>query len=74
MQEGRLQDAFVALARAEIRAALEETRGNRQRAAHLLGVDRRTLYGYLDRLFTPEEVESLGPGDILPSNESRETA
>ena len=34
----------------EIKAAVKEAKGNRAAAARRLGLDRRTLYRYLERL------------------------
>jgi len=42
--------------RAVIEAALKETRGNRRRAADLLGIGERTLYRKIKEYRMPEEA------------------
>jgi len=42
--------------RAVIEAALKETRGNRRRAAELLGIGERTLYRKIKEYRMPEHV------------------
>jgi DNA-binding NtrC family response regulator len=44
--------------RAAIEAALKETRGNRRRAAEMLGIGERTLYRKLREYQIPEEAEA----------------
>ena len=39
-----------------IEAALKETRGNRRRAAELLGIGERTLYRKIKEYKVPEEI------------------
>jgi len=46
--------------RAVIEAALKETRGNRRRAADLLGIGERTLYRKIKEYRMPEELYSAG--------------
>jgi DNA-binding NtrC family response regulator len=46
--------------RAVIEAALKETRGNRRRAAEMLGIGERTLYRKIKEYRMPEEEYSLG--------------
>jgi DNA-binding NtrC family response regulator len=51
--------------RASIEAALRELRGNRRKAAEMLGIGERTLYRKLQEyhiLDTPEAVEATGAG------------
>jgi hypothetical protein len=51
--------------RASIEAALRELRGNRRKAAEMLGIGERTLYRKLQEyhiLDTPEAVEAAGTG------------
>jgi DNA-binding NtrC family response regulator len=51
--------------RASIEAALRELRGNRRKAAEMLGIGERTLYRKLQEyhiLDTPESVEAFGTG------------
>lgn len=51
--------------RAAIEAALRELRGNRRKAAEMLGIGERTLYRKLQEyhiLDTPEAVEAAGAG------------
>jgi DNA-binding NtrC family response regulator len=48
--------------RAAIEAALRETRGNRRRAAEMLGIGERTLYRKLREYEIPEEEETAGSG------------
>jgi Bacterial regulatory protein, Fis family len=54
---------------AEVRAALELTLGNVARAAHALGLSRRQLYRYLERLpggwEMADEVRRRAMGDFL---------
>ena len=45
--------------RAVIEAALKETRGNRRRAAELLGIGERTLYRKIKEYRLPELEFSL---------------
>ena len=45
--------------RAVIQAALKETRGNRRRAADLLGIGERTLYRKIKEYRLPEQDLSL---------------
>jgi DNA-binding NtrC family response regulator len=45
--------------RAVIEAALKETRGNRRRAAELLGIGERTLYRKIKEYRLPETELSL---------------
>jgi DNA-binding NtrC family response regulator len=45
--------------RAAIEAALRETRGNRRKAAELLGIGERTLYRKLREYQIPEVLSSL---------------
>jgi DNA-binding NtrC family response regulator len=45
--------------RAVIEAALKETRGNRRRAADLLGIGERTLYRKIKEYRLPEHEYSL---------------
>jgi len=42
--------------RAVIEAALKETRGNRRRAADMLGIGERTLYRKIKEYRMPEEA------------------
>jgi DNA-binding NtrC family response regulator len=42
--------------RAAIEAALRETRGNRRRAAEMLGIGERTLYRKIKEYRLPEHV------------------
>jgi DNA-binding NtrC family response regulator len=44
--------------RMAIEAALKETRGNRRRAAELLGIGERTLYRKIKEYKVPEELFS----------------
>jgi DNA-binding NtrC family response regulator len=46
--------------RAVIEAALKETKGNRRRAAEMLGIGERTLYRKIKEYRMPEEEYSLG--------------
>jgi DNA-binding NtrC family response regulator len=46
--------------RAVIEAALKETRGNRRRAAEMLGIGERTLYRKIKEYRVPEEEYSVG--------------
>ena len=46
--------------RAVIEAALKETKGNRRRAAELLGIGERTLYRKIKEYRVPEEEYSVG--------------
>jgi DNA-binding NtrC family response regulator len=46
--------------RAVIEAALKETRGNRRRAAELLGIGERTLYRKIKEYRVPEQEYSVG--------------
>ena len=51
--------------RAAIEAALRELRGNRRKAAEMLGIGERTLYRKLQEYHifdTPEVVEAAGTG------------
>jgi DNA-binding NtrC family response regulator len=41
-------------------AALEETRGNRRRAAEMLGIGERTLYRKIKEYRVPEEEYAMG--------------
>ena len=45
--------------RAVIEAALKETKGNRRRAAEMLGIGERTLYRKIKEYRMPEHVYSL---------------
>jgi DNA-binding NtrC family response regulator len=45
--------------RAVIEAALKETRGNRRRAAEMLGIGERTLYRKIKEYRMPESAFSL---------------
>jgi DNA-binding NtrC family response regulator len=45
--------------RAAIEAALKETRGNRRRAAEMLGIGERTLYRKIKEYRMPEHEFSL---------------
>jgi DNA-binding NtrC family response regulator len=45
--------------RAAIEAALKETRGNRRRAAEMLGIGERTLYRKIKEYRMPETAFSL---------------
>ena len=45
--------------RAAIEAALKETRGNRRRAAEMLGIGERTLYRKIKEYRMPEHEYSL---------------
>jgi DNA-binding NtrC family response regulator len=45
--------------RAVIEAALKETKGNRRRAAVMLGIGERTLYRKIKEYRLPEHVYSL---------------
>ena len=46
--------------RAAIEAALRETRGNRRRAAEMLGIGERTLYRKLREYEFPDEAVATG--------------
>ena len=46
--------------RAVIEAALKETKGNRRRAAEMLGIGERTLYRKIKEYRVPEEEYSIG--------------
>ena len=46
--------------RAVIEAALKETRGNRRRAAEMLGIGERTLYRKIKEYRVPEHEYSVG--------------
>ncbi len=46
--------------RAAIEAALKETRGNRRRAAEMLGIGERTLYRKIKEYRVPEEEYAMG--------------
>ena len=58
--------------RAAIEAALRETRGNRRRAAEMLGIGERTLYRKLREYEIPEAgpLEPEGEGRRLPGGET----
>jgi DNA-binding NtrC family response regulator len=43
-----------------IEAALKETRGNRRRAAEMLGIGERTLYRKIREFKVPEEIFAEG--------------
>jgi DNA-binding NtrC family response regulator len=45
--------------RAVIEAALKETRGNRRRAAEMLGIGERTLYRKIKEYRVPESAYTL---------------
>jgi DNA-binding NtrC family response regulator len=47
---------MAAIERAAIEAALRETRGNRRRAAEMLGIGERTLYRKLREYELPEDL------------------
>lgn len=51
--------------RAAIEAALRETRGNRRRAAEMLGIGERTLYRKLREYEIPEGSVGAFEGDGL---------
>jgi DNA-binding NtrC family response regulator len=50
---------MVDIERAAIEAALRETRGNRRRAAEMLGIGERTLYRKIREYQVPEDVTPL---------------
>ena len=50
--------------RASIEAALRETRGNRRKAAEMLGIGERTLYRKLREYEIPDEPASESGGSI----------
>ena len=61
-----LPGTLSALQRERVLAVLESTHGNKERAARLLGISRRTLYRLLDRYGLsknrpPTETDTLDP-------------
>lgn len=48
-----------AVEKAVIEAALKETKGNRRRAAELLGIGERTLYRKIKKYRVPESAYTL---------------
>ena len=55
---------MVEIERASIEAALRETRGNRRKAAEMLGIGERTLYRKLREYEIPDEPGASPRGDL----------
>lgn len=58
------------LSRRYTQLILMETEGNKSRAAEVLGINRRTLYRYLDNDGIPSSTEEKGEDDSLDESES----
>lgn len=66
--DAMLQDlpgTLSALQRDRVLAVLESTQGNKERAARLLGISRRTLYRLLDRYAIHHPSSGSDPSDVI---------
>jgi DNA-binding NtrC family response regulator len=59
-----LPGTLSALQRERVLAVLESTHGNKERAARLLGISRRTLYRLLDRYATHQPSPGGESSDV----------
>jgi transcriptional regulator of acetoin/glycerol metabolism len=59
-------ETLEALKRERVLAALESTKGDKEQAARLLGVSKRTIYRLIDRYGLDKDTDNPSDGSVKP--------